>query len=128
MTGQIASNPLNVCSVVVANCIGNVQKRRAAAIAPEQKERNLIQRHIEVADMRKENCKGEEQSELPRDLLGGPSSLSEPHQSNPTQLHCVKTTQANKGTADRGEKRPAPHAALSVATGISESWSVSIGS
>jgi hypothetical protein len=41
--------------------------------------------------MRKENCKGEEHNELPKDPLGGRSSLSSPHQSSPTQLHCAKT-------------------------------------
>jgi hypothetical protein len=50
--------------------------------------------------MRKENCKGEEQNELPRDPLGGHSSLSSPLHSSPTQLHCVKTTPGTTGTAD----------------------------
>jgi hypothetical protein len=39
------------------------------------------------------NWKGEEHNKLPRDFLGGRSSLSSPHYSSPTQLHCVKTSQ-----------------------------------
>jgi hypothetical protein len=35
------------------------------------------------------HAKGEEYNELPRDPLGGRSSLSSSHQSNPTQLPCV---------------------------------------
>jgi hypothetical protein len=46
---------------------------------------------IYYLDAKKENCKGEEHNELPRDPLGGRSSLSSPHQSSDTQLHCVKT-------------------------------------
>jgi hypothetical protein len=45
----------------------------------------------EDAATRKEKCKGEEHSELAGDSLGGFSSLSSPHQSNPKQVHCVKT-------------------------------------
>jgi hypothetical protein len=68
--------------------------------------------------MRRENCKGEEHNELPRDSLGGRSSLSSPHQSSPTQLHCVKTrNKATTGTADREEKRSAPRAAASATIG-----------
>jgi hypothetical protein len=41
--------------------------------------------------MRKENCKGEEHNQLPRDPLGGRSSISSHHRTSPAQLHCVKT-------------------------------------
>jgi hypothetical protein len=97
MSGPPASNPLDVCGAVVAACIRNALRRqiqnlrRDAVIASLYKERNLIQRHTEAAAMRKENCKGEEHNELPRGPLGGRPSLSSPHQSTPTQLHCVKT-------------------------------------
>jgi hypothetical protein len=37
------------------------------------------------------NGKGEEQNKLPRNPLGGGSFLSSPHQSNPKQLHSLKT-------------------------------------
>jgi hypothetical protein len=37
------------------------------------------------------HAKGEEHNELPRDSLGGRSSLSSHHHSSPTQLHYVKT-------------------------------------
>jgi hypothetical protein len=46
---------------------------------------------LEAAAMRNKNCKGEEHNELPTYFLGGRSSLSSPHQSSPTQLHCIKT-------------------------------------
>jgi hypothetical protein len=49
--------------------------------------------------MRKDNFKGEEHSELPRDPLGG-HSVSSPYQSSSTQLHCVKRTPATTGTTD----------------------------
>jgi hypothetical protein len=41
--------------------------------------------------VQKENSKGEQHNKVPRDPLGGRSSLSSPHQSSPTQLHCVQT-------------------------------------
>jgi hypothetical protein len=40
------------------------------------------------------HAKGEGHNELPRDPLGGRSSLSSPHQSSPKQLHCDKTCNA----------------------------------
>jgi hypothetical protein len=39
----------------------------------------------------KEELQRRKHNELPRDHLGGSSSLSSHHQSSPTQLHCVKT-------------------------------------
>jgi hypothetical protein len=51
--------------------------------------------------MRKENCKGEEQGELPRDPLGGSSSVSSPHQSSPTQLHLQPQAQQADGKNER---------------------------
>jgi hypothetical protein len=80
---------------MVTTSIGNVLKRqiqnlrRAAAIVPWE-ERILIQRHTEAAAMRKENCRGEEHNEFPRDPLGGRSSLSTHHHSSTRQLHYVK--------------------------------------
>jgi hypothetical protein len=41
------------------------------------------------------HAKGEEHNELPRDSLGGRSSLSSRHQGSPTQLHCFKTLNTN---------------------------------
>jgi hypothetical protein len=41
--------------------------------------------------MRKQNCKGEEHNDLPRDHFWGRSSISSDHHSNSTQLHWVKT-------------------------------------
>jgi hypothetical protein len=38
-----------------------------------------------------------------------------------------QSTQATKGIADRGEKRPPFRAAAFATTGISETWSVSTG-
>jgi hypothetical protein len=54
------------------------------------------------------HAKGEEHNELPRDPLGGRSSLSSPHQSILMQLHCIKTTPATRGTADRGKASSTP--------------------
>jgi hypothetical protein len=71
----------------------------------------------------KENCKGEKHNRLPRDPLRG-SSLSWPHQSSPTQMHCVKTAPATIGW----EKLVDPHAAASAKTGNSENMSVSTAS
>jgi hypothetical protein len=51
--------------------------------------------------MRKENCKGETHNELPREPLGGPSSLSSHHHSSPTQLHYVRTN----NTSNRKQRR-----------------------
>jgi hypothetical protein len=53
MSRPAASNPLDVCGVVVATCIGNAPKRRiqnvrrVTAIASKYVERNLNQRQIE---------------------------------------------------------------------------------
>jgi hypothetical protein len=75
--------------------------------------------------MRKENCKGEEHNKLPRDPLGGVSCLSSPHQSNSTQLHCVKAhKRATTSIRDLWGKRAAPRAAASSAIGNSENRSV----
>jgi hypothetical protein len=79
--------------------------------------------------MQKENCKGEEHNELPRDPLGGCSSLSSPHQSS--LCSCTESryaTPAITGTADIWEKLAAPHAAASATTGNSENRSVSTDS
>jgi hypothetical protein len=92
-------------------------------------EENFSQRHIEAAAMRKENCKGEEHNELPRNPLGGRSSLSSPHRSSPTQLHCVKTVNtSNQWHRRQRGKRPATRTPVSATTGISENWSLSTGS
>jgi hypothetical protein len=60
--------------------------------------------------MRKENCKEEEHSELPRDSPGDYSSLSSLHQSSPMQLHCVKTinTSNQKLCRQRGKASGTP--------------------
>jgi hypothetical protein len=103
ISAPTANNPHDVCGAVVGTCIGNALRRqiqdlrRAAAIAPKYKERNLIQRYTEAAVMRKE--KGTTSSQ--RDPLGGSSSLSLPHQSSPTQLYCVKTSDISNYTYRR---------------------------
>jgi hypothetical protein len=64
-------------------------------------------------------CKGEEHNELPRGPLGGRSSVSSPHQSNLTQLHCIKT----RNTSNHRHRRhvgKAPHAAASATVGNSQ--------
>jgi hypothetical protein len=58
------------------------QNLRRAVVFASYEERNLIQRTIEVENMRKGKCKGEENNGLPRDPLGGSSSLfTSPEQS-----------------------------------------------
>jgi hypothetical protein len=70
--------------------------------------------------MRKEICKGGKHNEIPRDPLGGRSSLSSPHQSSNMQLSASRhSTLATTGTADRWKKRAAPCAAASATTGMS---------
>jgi GTP cyclohydrolase III len=64
--------------------------------------------------MRKGISKGEEHNELPRDPLRRRSSLSSPHRSSPTQLHCVKTLNTSNHRHGRWEKRAAPRAAASA--------------
>jgi hypothetical protein len=76
-----------------------------------------MQRHAEAAAMRKKKWNGEEHNELPRDPLGGRSFLSSPHQSSPSQLHCVKTR--NRLCRQIG-KDFGPHAAAATTTGNSE--------
>jgi hypothetical protein len=81
---------------MMTTCIGNALKRRVqnlrrdVVIAPWWKERIITQRHTEATANRKENSKGEQHNELPRDSLGERYSLSSPQQSSPMQLHCVK--------------------------------------
>jgi hypothetical protein len=61
MSGPTASNPLDVCGVVVATCIGNDLKttpRCCNCILIEVEKPHPA--HTEAAAMRKENCKGEE--------------------------------------------------------------------
>jgi hypothetical protein len=69
--------------------------------------------------MRKENCTGEELDELPRDPLGGRSSLSSPHQSSHVHMNCVKTKPATTSNTAR--------AAVSVPAGVSENRYVGTG-
>jgi hypothetical protein len=63
------------------------------------------------------------------DPLGGCFSQSSPHQSSPTQMHCVKTINTNNQRHSRQkEKRPVSRVAESATTGISEYRSLSTGS
>jgi hypothetical protein len=79
--------------------------------------------------MGKENCKGKGQNELPRDPLGGRSSISSHHQSSHTQLHCIKTPKpSNQNHRRQMGKACATRAAISATTGISENRFVSTGS
>jgi hypothetical protein len=74
------------------------------------------------------NYKGEEHNELPRDLTGGRSSLSSPHQSSPTQLQCVKTQNTSnhrQRTTDKWDKLADDRVAVSATAGNSENRSVS---
>jgi hypothetical protein len=60
--------------------------------------------------MQKENCIGEEHNDLPRDPLGAHSPLSSPHQSSPTQLHCIRTLNASNHShcRQKGKARGTP--------------------
>jgi hypothetical protein len=79
--------------------------------------------------MGKEDCKGEKHNELSGDSFGGRSSLSLPHQSNLTQLHCIKTGNSSNHRHRRHMgKPPALRAAASTITGNSEKRSVGTGS
>jgi hypothetical protein len=73
--------------------------------------------------MQKGNYKGEKHNELPRDPLGGRSSLSSPHQSSPMQLHCIRHSSPNTGAIDRWGK----NAVEFTTTGNSENMSVTMG-
>jgi hypothetical protein len=76
--------------------------------------------------MPKENSKGEEHNELPRDSLRERYSLNFPRSERP-HADARDSTTATTGTAERLEKRPAPRAAASATTGVSENGSVSTG-
>jgi hypothetical protein len=66
--------------------------------------------------MRKENCKGEEHNQLPRDLLGGHS----PRQSSPTQLHCVNTL----NTSEHRHRRQMEKASGTPCSNICQNWKI----
>jgi hypothetical protein len=101
MCGPTASNSLDTCGAVMATSIGNALEgqmknlRRVAVAALQEQKRNLISVIIKVAAVRKENCKGEEQKWLPRNPLGGRSSVISPHHCSSPQLHWVRTRNIN---------------------------------
>jgi hypothetical protein len=113
---------LNVCSAIcLRNALeGHIQNlRRAATTAPKEREINLIQCHAEAAAT----------NEFPTDPLKGRSSLSLPHQSCPSQLHFVETSNTSNHRHRRHMgKLSALHAAASTITENSEDMSISTGS
>jgi hypothetical protein len=79
--------------------------------------------------MRKEDSKGGEHNEFPKDSLVGSYCLSSLYQKSPMQLHCVKTlNNSNHRHRRQMGQRAAPRSASSATAGNSEKRSVSTGS
>jgi hypothetical protein len=94
MSPPAASNPFDVCGAVVAN---SYRERPENTNTPSCCNCTLAEgEKPHLASYRgSSHERGEQQRrrahQLLRNPLGGRSSLSSPHHSSPTQLHCVKT-------------------------------------